>query len=399
MKKVLLFQLMFVVAVQTWAQRTVVSGTVVHATTNEPVAGASVTMNNLSVVTNEDGFFTLKSEREAESITVSHVGYRLQQVKVTGQPLKIRLQPVTIQLQEVLVLANDPRELVTRAIDKIPNNYSLRPELHRCFYREKAMKRQHYISVAEGVIDLYKTGYQRDVTRDKVAIRKGRRLMSPKQKDTLGVKVLGGPVTAIELDLVKNTEFLFNGKELDHYDLQMESPTVIGGRRQFVVSFRPRTLLPYALFFGKLYIDQETLAFTRAELSLDMSDREKATRVMLVKKPVGVRFRPRELSMVVDYRLGADGLTRISFLSTTFRFNCDWKRRLFATSFAAFCEMAVTSTTADDVKPISGRESFDQRDAFFDKVDYFRDPDFWEDYNIIEPSESLDKAVDRLLKN
>jgi len=399
MKKTLLFQLMFVVAVQAWTQRTVVSGTVVHATTNEPVAGASVTMNNLSVVTNEDGFFTLKSEREAETITVSHVGYRLQQVKVTGQPLKIRLQPATIQLQEVLVTANDPRELVSRAIDKIPNNYSQRPELHRCFYREKAMKRQHYVSVAEGVIDMYKTGYQRDVSRDKVAIRKGRRLMSPKQKDTLGIKVLGGPVTSIELDLVKNTEFLFNGKELDHYDLHMESPTIIGGRRQFVVSLRPRTLLPYALFFGKLYIDQETLAFTRAELSLDMSNREKATRVMLVKKPLGVRFRPRELSFVVDYKQGADGLTRISYLSTTFRFNCDWKRRLFATSFAAFCEMAITSTTADDVKPISGRESFDQRDAFFDKVDYFRDPDFWQDYNIIEPSESLDKAVGRLLKN
>lgn len=399
MKKTLLFQLMFVVAVQAWTQRTVVSGTVVHATTNEPVAGASVTVNNLSVVTNEDGFFTLKSEREAETITVSHVGYRLQQVKLTGQPLKIRLQPATIQLQEVLVTANDPRELVSRAIDKIPNNYSQRPELHRCFYREKAMKRQHYVSVAEGVIDMYKTGYQRDVSRDKVAIRKGRRLMSPKQKDTLGVKVLGGPVTSIELDLVKNTEFLFNGKELDHYDLHMESPTVIGGRRQFVVSFRPRTLLPYALFFGKLYIDQETLAFTRAELSLDMSNREKATRVMLVKKPLGVRFRPRELSFVVDYKQGADGLMRISYLSTTFRFNCDWKRRLFATSFAAFCEMAITSTTADDVKPISGRESFDQRDAFFDKVDYFRDPDFWEDYNIIEPSESLDKAIGRLLKN
>ena len=60
--------------------------------------------------------------------------------------------------------------------------------------------------------------------------------------------------------------------------------------------------------------------------------------------------------------------------------------------------MAVTSTSHDNVQPISGRESFDQRDAFFDKVDYFRDPTFWQDYNIIEPSESLDKAVHRLLK-
>lgn len=49
-------------------------------------------------------------------------------------------------------------------------------------------------------------------------------------------------------------------------------------------------------------------------------------------------------------------------------------------------------------QPISGRDSFDQHDAFFDKVDYFRDPAFWQDYNIIEPTESLDKAVSRLLK-
>ena len=148
----------------------------------------------------------------------------------------------------------------------------------------------------------------------------------------------------------------------------------------------------------KLYSDQESLAFTRAELSLDMSDRYKATEVMLVRKPLGVLFKPKEMSMLVDYRQDADGLTRISYISTLFRFNCDWKRRLFSTSFTARCEMVVTNTTNRDVKPIRGRESFDQRDAFFDKVDYFRDPDFWRDYNIIEPSESLDKAINRLLK-
>ena len=209
---------------------------------------------------------------------------------------------------------------------------------------------------------------------------------------------MGGPVAPIQLDLVKNTDFLLNAQELDYYDLKMEAPTMIADRNQFVVSIMPRAILPYALYFGKLYIDQETLSFTRAELMLDMGDREKATVAMLVKKPLGVRFRPRELSCIVDYRLGNDGVTRISYIRTTFRFNCDWKRRLFATSFAVYCEMAVTSTTDRDVQPIRGRESFDQRDAFFDKVDYFRDPAFWQDYNIIEPTESLDKAIHRLLK-
>ena len=392
---------MLLMAMSVLAQKAVVSGTVINGTTNQPVSGASVASEGITVVTNEDGFFTLKSDKALETIVVSHLGFRSKRLAVNGLPsdnLKIGLEPTAIQLREVLVTGNNPYDLVRAAINKIPQNYSLVPELYRCFYRETAMKRQHYICVAEGVVDMYKTGYKQSNFRDKVAISKGRRLLSPKQSDTLSVKVLGGPVAPIQLDMVKNTTFLLNERELEYYDLKMETPTSIDERMQYVISLRPAVQKEYPLYYGKLYIDQETLAFTHAELSLDMSDREKATAMMLISKPVGVRFKPKELSLLLDYRLGADGLTRLSYIRTTFRFNCDWKRRLLATSFAAFCEMVVTNTTNRDVQPIQGRESFDQRDAFFDKVDYFRDPAFWQDYNIIEPTESLDKAVLRLLK-
>lgn len=383
------------------AQKTTVSGSVVDSATGCAIEGANVTAEGLSVVTNGDGYFVLKSDAKIETIAVSHVGYRLKRVSVDGlsaENQKIRLEPMAIQLREVLVVADHPRELVNAAIRKIPQNYSPVPELYRCFYRETAMKRQHYICVAEGVVDMYKTSYQKGNGRDGVAISKGRRLLSPKRSDTLSVKVLGGPVAPVQLDVVKNTDFLLNSEELDHYELKMEVPTSIADRSQYVISLTPRMKLPYALHFGKLYIDRETLAFTRVELSLDMSDRQKATDVMLIKKPLGVRFKPKEMSLLVDYRQGADGLSRISYIRTTLRFNCDWKRKLFSTSFATFCELAVISSTNRDVQPIRGRETFDQRDAFFDKVDYFRDPDFWQDYNIIEPTESLDKAVQRLLK-
>ena len=384
------------------AQKTTVSGSVVDSATGRAIEGANVTAEGLSVVTNGDGYFVLKSDAKIETIAVSHVGYPLKRVSVDGlsaENQKIRLEPMAIQLREVLVVADHPRELVNAAIRKIPQNYSPVPELYRCFYRETAMKRQHYICVAEGVVDMYKTSYQKGNGRDGVAISKGRRLLSPKRSDTLSVKVLGGPVAPVQLDVVKNTDFLLNSEELDHYELKMEVPTSIGDRSQYVISLTPRVKLPYALHFGKLYIDRETLAFTRVELTLDMSDRQKATDVMLIKKPLGVRFKPKEMSLLVDYRQGADGLSRISYIRTTLRFNCDWKRKLFSTSFATFCELAVISSTDHDVQPIRGRDSFDQRDAFFDKVDYFRDPAFWQDYNIIEPTVSLDRAVDRLLKS
>ena len=401
MRKTILILVLVLAVTCGWAQQVAVNGRVVDTETHKPVAGASVTAGGLSVITNEDGFFVLKSSQPVEALVVSHLGYRSQRISLEAQhdgTLSISLKPASIQLGEVLVMGNNARELVMSAIRRIPDNYSMKEELQHCFYREKVMKRQNYISVAEGVLDMYKTGYDYGSEYDRAAIRKGRRLLSPKQSDTLSVKVLGGPATALNLDIVKNVEFLLNAEELFLYDLKMEMPATIADRRQYVVSIAPRATVSYALYFGRLYIDQETLAFTRAELELDMSNREKATNMMLVKKPRGLRFRPKELSCVIDYRTGDDGKTRVSYMRNTFRFNCDWKRRLFATSFTAFCEMAVTSTTSQDVRPIRGRDSFDQRDAFFDKVDYFRDPAFWQDYNIIEPSESLDKAIDKLLK-
>ena len=356
-----------------------------------------------SVVTNDDGRFTLKSDRKIVSVVVSHIGYSMEHVPVSDATLDIKLKPSMVQLREVTVWTGNPRDLVSLAISRIASNYSSSGELSACFYRETAMKRQHYIYVAEGVVDMFKSGYGRQSShRDRVAIRKGRRLLSPKRGDTLSVKVTGGPVQPVQLVIVKNAELLLNAEELSYYDFKLLPPQTIADRQQFVVKIDPRSdaSAPYALYHGNLYIDCETLAFTRAELDLDMSNREKATRLMLVRKPAGLRFRPRELSLLVDYRMAADGRCRLSYVRTRFRFNCDWRRRLFATSFTATCELAVTDrrATADGERPISGRQSFDSRDAFYDKVDYFRDADFWRDYNIIEPTESLDKAIDRLLR-
>ena len=399
------------------AQKTIISGVVRSSDTGDPLAQVSVqavaasgdngaeTVGGEAVVTNDDGLFTLKSDRQVAAIIVSHIGYRTQRIPVGGStdaPVTIRLVPATVQLQGITVWTGNPRELVSLAIKKIPSNYSTVAELSNCFYRETAMKRQHYIYVAEGVVDMFKTAYDRpSFRRDRVAIRKGRRLLSPRRGDTLTVKVMGGPVQAVQLDVVKQTELLLNEEDLNLYNMEMLSPQVIADRQQFVVELSPRSNanVDYALYNARLYIDCETLSFTRAELQLDVSDRERASRVMLIRKPAGLRFRPRELSLVADYRTDDDGVTRLSYVRTCFRFNCDWRRKLFATSFTAPCEMVATAhESKPGVQPISGRQSFDSRDAFYDKVDYFRDPDFWKDYNIIEPTESLDRAVGRLLR-
>lgn len=390
---------MLLVPLVAFAQQVVVSGVVVDQKTGAPLRQVSISAGRVSVVTNEDGDFTLKLNEMPPAVNISHLGYKTQRLTLKDgktEGLRIRLVPTTIQLREIVVRNYDPRELVNIAIDKIPENYSKVPELLKGFYRETAMKRKHYIYVAEGVEDMYKTPYNRGTTRDRVSIIKGRRLLSQKQGDTLGIKVAGGPVQAVLMDLVKNRDFLLNKEDLDNYDFSMGTPEYINDRQQYVVLMKPSLVTTYALYHGKMYIDAERLAFTRIELDLDMSDKDKATQTMLVKKPFGVKFKPRELSCVVDYRF-EDGVTRISYLRNIFRFNCDWKRKLFSTSFTATCEMAVTDSQSDDVKPIANRSSFDSHDAYYDKVEYFMDPEYWSNYNIIEPSESLDKAIKRLV--
>ena len=398
MKRLLLIVLMLAPLV-VLAQQVLVSGTVVDDKSGNPLRQVSVSAGRVSVVTNEDGVFALKLEKQPSAIKVSHVGYKTRQVKLTQektQGLKVRLEPTTIQLREIVVRTANPRELVDIAISKIPENYSKVPELLKAFYRETAMKRKHYIYVAEGVEDMYKTPYTRSVYRDRVSIVKGRRLLSQKHSDTLGVKVLGGPVLPVQLDVVKNHDILLNKEELDGYKFSMDIPEYINDRLQYVVRIEPGIVKDYALFNGRFYIDCERLAFTRIELELDMNDKEKATNRMLVKKPFGVKFKPRELSCVIDYRY-EDGVSRISYLRNIFRFNCDWKKRLLATSFTATCEMVVTDSQSQDVQPIANRSSFDSKDAYYDKVEYFMDPEYWSQYNIIEPSESLDKAIRKLV--
>ena len=175
----------------------------------------------------------------------------------------------------------------------------------------------------------------------------------------------------------------------------MGMPTYIGDRLQFVIHFHPGPRpVDWALYHGTLYIDRELLSFTRIEMSMDMSDVDKATRQMIIKKPLSLRVTPKELSVVISYRL-KDGQSRLEYFRSTMRFNCDWKKRLFATAYAVVNELVVTDLREPAV-PIPRAEAFRSVDYLIEKAAEFQDPDFWKDYNIIEPSESLEHAIGRL---
>ena len=364
----------------------------------------SVPGTNIGTVTNSDGLFSLKI-KDAEivrGLEVSHIGYLNTQISLKENKdlstLTVWMIPAPNLLSEIVIFGNNARGIVEEAIRKIPVNYSPNENMLTTFYRETVQKRRRYISVSEAVIDVYKTAYNDRVpVKDKVQLQKGRRLLSQKNSDTLAVKVVGGPSLAIYLDVVKNQDALLNMGDLDYYEFHIEEPVNFDNRMQYVTSFRPTVSLMYALFYGKLYIDFEKLAFTRAEFSLDMKNKTKAVEAILHKKPLGLQFKPQEVSYLVTYK-EQNGKTYLNYIWNTIRFKCDWKKRLFSSGYTVYSEMVVTDRQEDNFTAISNKTAFKEKQVFYDLVDEYWNEDFWKEYNIIEPTESLEHAVKKLKK-
>lgn len=383
-----------------------VTGTVRNKDSKRKLENVNVSIpgTNIGTVSNADGVFSLKiSEADmGRGLEVSHIGYLNSRfalgMKRDISNLTVWMIPAPNLLHEVVIFGNNARALVEEAIKKIPANYSPDKSLLNAFYRETVQKRRRYISVSEAVIDVSKTDYSdRDPAHDRVRLDRGRRLLSPKTSDTLAVKVVGGPNLSIYLDIVKNGDALLSMENLDYYDFRIEEPVNLDNRMQYVVSFRPRVSLMYALFYGKLYIDFERLAFTRAEFSLDMRNRVKAVEAILHKKPLGLRFRPQEVSYLVTYKQ-QNGRTYLNYIRNEIRFKCDWKKRFFSSSYTVFSEMVVTDRRDAHFEAIPGKKAFREKQVFYDMVDEYWDEDFWKSYNIIEPTESLEHAVSKLKK-
>ena len=364
----------------------------------------SVPGTNIGTVTNSDGLFSLKI-KDAEivrGLEVSHIGYLNPPISLKENKdlsaLTVWMMPAPNLLSEIVIFGNNARGIVEEAIRKIPVNYSPNENMLTTFYRETVQKRRRYISVSEAVIDVYKTAYNDRVpVKDKVQLQKGRRLLSQKTSDTLAVKVVGGPSLAIYLDVVKNQDALLNMGDLDYYEFHIEEPVNFDNRMQYVISFRPKVNLMYALFYGKLYIDFEKLAFTRAEFSLDMKNKTKAVEAILHKKPLGLQFKPQEVSYLVTYK-EQNGKTYLNYIWNTIRFKCDWKKRLFSSGYTVYSEMVVTDRQEDNFTAISNKTAFKEKQVFYDLVDEYWNEDFWKEYNIIEPAESLEHAVNKLKK-
>lgn len=385
-----------------------VSGTVKDQKSNKKLEYVTVSVpgTGIATVTNEDGEFSIKikDSLKVDVLEFTRLDYHVYKLPVAAgknvSGVSVMMRVNNHMLSEVEVRPNDPEAIVKNAISSVKNNYSDRDNMLTAFYRETVKKGRNYINVTEAIINTYKSSYSDNTGADRVQIYKGRKLVSPKKGDTLIVKLVGGPNISVNLDIVKDAEaILLKPETMPYFQYREEDAVMVDGRSHYVISFAPRVVLPFALYTGRYYIDKESYTVSQIDFSLMMDDRDKATAAVLVKKPAKLKFKPKEVFTTVRYKQ-QDGRSYLSYIRNDIRFDCDWKKKFFffSTNYEVVAEMVVTDKHEENIANIPRKLAFDRKQSLSDKVSDFADNDFWEDYNIIEPTEHLESAVNKLRK-
>ncbi len=353
---------------------------------------------NISTVTNIDGEFLIKVKKSlnAKKLTFAHVGYNSKSVNISDLKSNkniIYLEPSSVLIKEVKIRPEDAKKLVLKAFNNTKIYYSSRALNAEGFYRETIKKGRDYVTIAEALVDIYKSGYNKVLDNDRVRIYKGRKSTNVKRADTLAVKMKGGPRVSLMFDIVKNPHVLDQSTTFDNYNFQIEGVKTVDKKLVYEILFYPiNNLSDYAMLTGKLFIDVEALAIVSLECSVDLSDIDKARKAFVKKKPAGLKITPIKTKYIVNYKQ-INGLYFFNYTRSELKFRCNWKKKLFNSNYSIMSELAITDWNTNEVEKIKYKESFKQNDIFEDKVSAFTDKDFWGEHNTIEPDKSIETAI------
>jgi hypothetical protein len=377
-------------------------GKVIDKNTGDPIVFASVfiTGTKSGTVTNSDGEFIIKIPRSYlnRQIGIAHLGYITSTFDVTElKPSEnvIELVPAPYEIEEVTIRQLDPLALIRSAIEKIPENFSDQPVMMTSFYRETIKQNRNYVAIAEAVLDAYKASYKNPTDFDRIKVFKGRKSQDVKKMDTVLFKFQGGPYTSFLLDVAKNPGELLTEESFKFYNYEMGGIVRIHDAQAYVINFDQKEEIDFPLYKGKIYLDVDNLALVSVDFEISPKKIERASEYLIRKKPLGMSIDVESGNYLVNYRK-IDSLWYLNYVRTELVFGVRWKRKLFGSIYTTMSEMAVTDISSENIEKYKYRETIKLSDVFVEKVTDFEDPDFWGDYNIIKPDESIEEAIEKL---
>ena len=152
------------------------------------------------------------------------------------------------------------------------------------------------------------------------------------------------------LDIVKNPGHLLARDILEYYDYELSDILTLDGKRHFEISFKPKDKL--LLYTGKIYIEEKTLAIK--------------------------------------------GRWYLYYAKNELKIKCNWRKKLFNSTFHSVSEMVITDRYLMGVQPFEKNEIAKSEMVFSEEAAKYYDGSFWENYTIIKPEDDIRDALEKI---
>nr|WP_319399440.1 carboxypeptidase-like regulatory domain-containing protein [uncultured Carboxylicivirga sp.] len=381
-----------------------IKGTIADADNGTPLMFATLTIENSNVATvsNSEGDFSIKVPIDLldKKLSISYIGYQSKTIAISelkSNKNKIKLELLNVSLDAISVFPKDPYLLIQAVLKRRNENYIQDESLMTAFYRETIKNRRKYASLSEAVVEVYKHSYGNE-RPDVVRMMKGRKSADYSKLDTLVFKLQGGPYSTLMLDIMKNPYMILDTEVLDDYSFEISNITREDNRVLYVLSFAQQQWIKEPLFYGKLYIDAESLAIVHATYNINTENKDAVARMFIKRKPAGADVYPTIASYMVSYR-EKGGKWIYGYSRGELTFKVKWNKKLFNSVYHTGIEMAVTDWQPTDQKPFKGSDRMKMNVVMTDTNMGFTDQNFWGQYNVIEPEKSIESAIKKIQKN
>lgn len=374
-----------------------ISGVVLDEESKKPIQACNVFIRNrdIGTVANSNGEFSIKIPYDLmdRNLVFSNIGYESFESSILSLKEKdneIRLKPTIIIMEELVV--REANNILRTALARIPENYPINPELLTTFYREVIKKNNGYVDISQGVLEVFKLPIQKQ-GRDQIKINKGFRSKDYKAQDTLVFKLMGGPYTMLLLDIVKNPGHLLARDILEYYDYELSDILTLDGKRHFEISFKPKDRL--LLYSGKIYIEEKTLAISEIKFGYADDVVKEAGKTLIKDKPRLAKLTPIQVSYEVKYR-EFKGRWYLYYAKNELKIKCNWRKKLFNSTFHSVSEMVITDRYLMGVQPFEKNEIAKSQLVFSEEAAKYYDGSFWENYTIIKPEDDIRNALEKI---
>jgi hypothetical protein len=365
-------------------------------------ASLTVSETNISTVTNTQGEFLLKVPKKFSdhSVIISFLGYTSQVINLTdfkSDDMLVKLETRIEELSEVRINVKDAKSLVLEVLKRRGENYFNDHTTMTAFHRETIKKRRTYVSLSEAVVAINKQPYT-SLRNDIIKLHKARKSTDYTRLDTIALKLKGGPFSTLYLDIIKNPTMFLTDEIVETYDFSFDTSTKIDNRPIYVVNFKQKRYIDDPLYYGKLFIDAQSLALTSAKFQLNLDDQLKASRLFIIRKPRTAKVLPTEAVYQVDYRV-KDGKWFFAYSRIQLTFKIKYDKKLFNSIYHTTIEMAITDWEKNITKELfKAKERLRPSVILSDEASGFSDPEFWGEYNVIEPEKSIEVAIRKIQK-